>query len=417
MQYFPRHIDQLVQKQMEAMGALLIRGPKGSGKTETARQFAKSEIVIDDSTAVRNAMISEPRILLNGKTPRLIDEWQNQKELWNTVRHEVDRRRIKGQFILTGSANPPDDADLHSGMNRFGVINMRSMTWAEMGYSTGEVLFEDIWSKEDIRSSMVEPDLQTLCQRLVVGGWPGNLALNEEQAILANDNALDLLCEVDISRVDDIRKDPLRVRQLLRSLARNISTEASNNTIKEDVFGTQPPLSAETVIKYISSLERLMMVENLPAWSTTIRSKARLRTLPKRHLADTALACSALGLSSEKLLSDLGYLGLLFESQVIHDLRIFAEATNAKLYHYRDSNGIEADAIMEFRGGDWVAFEIKLGMGGEEAAAESLLKLADNIDYERAPQPLALVVITGDGFAHRRADGVRTVPLSTLYMA
>jgi predicted AAA+ superfamily ATPase len=414
MKYMPRHIDALVSKQLGAMGALLIRGPKGCGKTETARHFAKSEIVMDDSAAVRNAMSSEPGVLLLGATPRLIDEWQNHKEIWNTVRHEVDKRRTKGQFVLTGSANPPDDVNLHSGQGRFGIMNMRTMTWAEMGYSTGEVRFADIFNAEGLSSSLVAPDLRTLCERLVIGGWPGNVSLEEDSAIIANDNMLELLCEADVSRVDGKRRDPLKVRQLLRSLARNVSTEASYETIRRDVWGEQPSLSNDTVIDYLRTLERLMMVENLSAWSTHIRSKARLRSSPKRHLADTGLACSALGLSSSKLLSDLEYLGLLFESLVLHDLRIYAEAAGAKLYHYRDSNGIEADAIIEFRSGDWGAFEIKLGVGAVDEAAKSLIALADNIDYEKVPRALALTVITGDGFAHRRDDGVTVVPFPVL---
>jgi predicted AAA+ superfamily ATPase len=414
MKYLSRHIDALVFTQLNAMGAVLIRGPKGCGKTETARNFSESEIVIDDSIAVKNAMISDPGVLLVGATPRLIDEWQNRKELWNTVRHEVDRRRAKGQFILTGSANPPDDVNLHSGQGRFGIINMRTMTWAEMGYSTGEVRFKDIFDENVITSSLIAPDLQKLCERIVIGGWPGNISLDEESAIVANDNILELLCEVDISRIDETRRDPLKVRQLIRSLARNVSTEASYPTIRKDVWGEQSDLSADTIIDYLKALERLMMIENLAAWSTHIRSRARLRLTPKRHLADTGLTCSSLGLSSDKLLLDLEYLGLLFESLVIHDLRIYAETMGAKLYHYRDSNGIEADAIIEFRNGDWGAFEIKLGIGAEDEAAQSLLRLAENIDYSKVPKPRTLTVITGDGFAHRRADGVRLVPFPAL---
>ncbi|MDR2671922.1 MAG: DUF4143 domain-containing protein [Coriobacteriales bacterium] len=414
MRYLARHIDKLIPKQLGAMGALLIRGPKGCGKTETARNFAKSEIIVDDSVAIKNAMISDPRVLLAGDTPKLIDEWQNQKELWNTVRHEVDRRRAKGQFILTGSANPPDDVNLHSGQNRFGIINMRTMTWAEMGYSTGEVTLKDVLSDKKVASALIEPDLAQLAKRMVIGGWPGNISLSEKYATIANDNAFELLCEVDINRVDGVHRDPLKVRQLVRSLARNVSTEASYNTIRNDVWGVQPGLSTDTVSNYLRALERLMVVENLPAWSTHIRSKARLRSTPRRHLADTGLACSALELSSDKLLADLEYLGLLFESLVVHDLRILAETMGAKLYHYRDSSGIEVDAIIEFRNGNWGAFEIKLGSGAEDSAAKSLLSFAENIDDSRVPKPLALSVITGDGFAHRRDDGVSVVPFPTL---
>ncbi|MDR1145016.1 MAG: DUF4143 domain-containing protein [Verrucomicrobiales bacterium] len=407
-------MDALVKKQLEAMGAVLIRGPKGCGKTETGRHFSQSEVVIDDSRAVLNAMISEPGVLLTGQTPRLIDEWQNQRALWNTIRHEVDRRRVKGQFILTGSANPPDNANLHSGQGRFGIINMHTMTWAELGYASAEVKFADLCSGQKPASSLVEPDLRAMSRRLVIGGWPGHLGLKEEAAALANGNAFALLCEVDVGRVDGMRRDPLKVGQLLRSLARHVSTGASYATIKKDVWGEQADLSMDSVIEYLRALERLMITENLPAWSTHIRSKARLRATPKRHLADTGLACAALGLSSEKLIADLEYLGLLFESLVIHDLRIYAETMGAKLYHYRDSNGIEADAIVEFRDGNWAAFEIKLGSGAEDAAAKSLIKMAATVDRDKVMAPLALVAITGDGFAHRRNDGVTVVPFACL---
>jgi predicted AAA+ superfamily ATPase len=288
------------------------------------------------------------------------------------------------------------------------------MTWAELGHSTGEVAFADLFSGAEIASQLIPPDLAGLARRLVVGGWPGNLGLDEPSAMVANDTVFELLCDVDISRVDGTRRDPLKVRQLLRSLARNVSTEASYPTIRKDVWAGRNDLAVDTVIDYLGALERLMMVENLGAWSTHIRSKARLRSTPKRHLADPGLACAALGLSSDRLVADLEYLGLLFESQVIHDLRVHAQVLGGRLYHYRDSNGVEADAIVEFRDGNWAAFEVKLGIGAEDEAAASLTRLAAGIDYARCPQPRALVVVTGDGFAHRRSDGVIVVPFPAL---
>jgi predicted AAA+ superfamily ATPase len=416
VEYQPRLVDVELRDRLQAVGAVLLRGPKACGKTETARQQANSEIQIDDSPLVLTAMASDPTYLLQGATPRLIDEWQEQLPLWNTVRHEVDRRQGKGQFILTGSSTPRDDAltHLHSGVGRFGVVDVRTMTWFERDWSTGDVSLAELLAGGEASSAASDIDLPAVAAKLAVGGWPGNLGLSERHALEANRDYLELLVTQDMRRAAGARLDPGRVRRVLQSLSRNVSAECEISTIAADAGGADGPLSRNTVAEYLEALRLLMVTEDLTAWSAHIRSRARLRKSPKRHFADPSLACSALGLTPDRLLKDLGFLGLLFESQAVHDLRCYAQLSNGHLSHYRDSNGLEADAVLEQADGSWAAFEVKLGFGAVQAGASSLLAFAANIDRSKTGPPLALVVITGSGFAHRRPDGVYVVPLDRL---
>jgi len=395
---------------------VLVRGPKGCGKTETARFHSRSEIAIDDSVAVQAAMSADPAFLLEGATPRLVDEWQEQPALWNTIRHEVDVRRRKGQFILTGSSTPRDEelVGLHSGVGRFGVINMDTMSWFERGWSGGEVSLAEVLGGGSPKSGDAGVSLPVIAGRLAIGGWPGHLDLEDRYALLANNNYYDLLTEADFQRAAGMRKDPTTVRRIMESLARNVSTECGVAGISADAGGADGPMSRDTVGEYLAVLERLMIRSDLPAWNTHIRSAARLRKAPKRHFSDPSIACMALGLTPGHLLADLEYMGLLFESAVIHDLRIYARAAGGRLWHYRDSNGREADAIIELRDGSWVAVEVKLGFGAVDQAASSLLRVAETINQDRVGKPRALIVVTGSGFAHRRPDGVVVVPLAVL---
>jgi len=416
MEYVSRIIDREIGDLLEAVGAILIKGPKGCGKTETARHFSASEVQIDDSLAVTTAMEADPAFLLQGDTPRLIDEWQEQPRLWNTVRHEVDRRRKKGQFLLTGSSTPRDEQlqGLHSGVGRFGVINMGTMTWFERGWSTGQVSLSGVLDGEIPPSASNDKRLTDIAGHMVTGGWPGNLDLNERQFSLANSSYFQLLTASDMSRVMGGMPDTVKVRRVMASLARNIATECAATTIAKDVGGVDGPIDDVTVASYLGALDRLMIKDDLPAWNTHIRSAARLRKSPKRHFCDPSVACMALGLSADRLLADLEYMGLLFESAVIHDLRVYAGSLGAYLFHYRDSNGLEADAIIEMPDGSWAAVEVKLGFGASDEAAKSLLAVAETIDQSKMGPPRALIVITGSGFAHRRKDGVTVLPLGVL---
>lgn len=414
MEYQKRFSDIELAHRLENAGAVLVCGPKACGKTETALQIAKSHVRLDVDQQARLAMTVTPEQVLRGATPRLLDEWQEFPELWNLVRREVDDRRQNGLYILAGSANPDETARRHSGAGRFSILRMRPMSLFEFGWSSGEVSLSQLFQNTAVSSAPVESDLDGLAEKLLTGGWPGLLGKTLSQSLDFSRDYAELTAEVDISRVSDKRRDPDKVLRLMQSLARNISTEVSIATLAADVRGSSGMFKQETASDYMDALERLMFTEDLPAWNTHIRSSATLRQLPKRHFADPSLACGILRLDKSKLLSDLEYFGLLFESLVIRDLRIYAQTFGGKVRHYRDSSGLEVDAIVENSSGDFLAVEVKLGNSMANAAAENLRKFASRIDTAKAPAPSALVVITANGFAHRRPDGVYVVPLTTL---
>ncbi|MDR1151861.1 MAG: ATP-binding protein [Bifidobacteriaceae bacterium] len=419
MDYVARIIDPMVTVQLAAAGAVVIRGPKGCGKTETGRHHSHSELDVEDSPHVRAAMAADPRLLLHGETPRLIDEWQLQPSLWDTVRREVDQRRTKGQFILTGSATPREQATgtgapHHSGVGRFGLVDMRTMSWRELGWSTGSVPLAGLMAGGAVEPQHSDLDLETVANRLVIGGWPGNLGLARDAAQTANANYVELLATSDAASAWGIRRDQDKLWRTLQSLARNVSTECSLATLAADAAGADARLADETVSEYLQVFHALMVEEDVPAWNTHIRSSARLRKRAKRHLADPSLCCAALGLTAPRLLADLEYFGLLFESAAIHDLRVYASALRGRVSHYRDSNGVEADAVVELPDGTWAAFEVKLGFGATDDAAASLARFAATIDSGRVGPPAALTVITASGIAHTRPDGIHVVPLACL---
>ncbi|MDW7657508.1 MAG: DUF4143 domain-containing protein [Bacillota bacterium] len=414
MEYRKRFADKALAERLQSSGAVLIEGTKGCGKTETAKQIAGSVVQFDVDEQVRILMEIDPKSVLSGAVPRLLDEWQEYPRIWNYVRRAVDERIQKGQFILTGSATPDDRARRHSGAGRFSVMKMRPMSLYERGWSTGEVSLAAILKGNAPSSEDVPFTLGELAEKITLGGWPGLINAGALDGLRFVSDYIALIAEVDLSKVSKKRRDPYKVLRLLQSIARNISTEVTLTALAKDTGGSDGELDDETAADYLSALERLMTVENLPAWNTHIRSADMLRKSPKRHFSDPSLAVGALGLSIDKLTSDLNYFGLLFESLVIRDLKIYAEANDGKVYHYRDSRGLEIDAIVEYADGTWGAFEIKLGFGAADTAATSLLKLADKIDTKKVKAPASLTVITGNGFAHRRADGVNVVPLSVL---
>jgi predicted AAA+ superfamily ATPase len=407
-------MDKTLAERLQSAGAVLIEGTKGCGKTETAKQMAGSIVQFDADEQVRIKMQIDPRSVLMGAVPSLLDEWQEYPQIWNYVRREVDARRQKGQFILTGSATPDDKARRHSGAGRFSVIKMRPMSFFERGWSTGEVSLVALMRGEAPVSEAVAFDLGDLAEKITLGGWPGMIGENAMDGLRFVSDYIALIAEVDISRVSEKRRDPYKVKRLLQSLARNISTEATLAALSKDAGGNDGDLDDETTADYLSALERLMVVEHLPAWNTHIRSADMLRKSPKRHFVDPSLAVGALGLSIDKLTANLNFFGLLFESLVIRDLRVYADASGGNLFHYRDSRGTAADAIVEYADGTWGAFEIKLGIGAVDEAAASLKKFADKIDIGKVKPPAALTVITGNGFAYRRPDGVNVVPMSVL---
>lgn len=414
MKYLKRFADSILEERLKSAGAVLIEGTKACGKTETAKQAAKSIAQFDSDPQIKIRMEIDPKSVLIGEVPRLIDEWQVYPQIWNFIRHEVDARKLKGQFILTGSATPDSKIKRHSGAGRFSVIKMRTMSMFERGWSTGEVSLTELMDGKAPSSKDVKFDISELAEKITIGGWPGLIDQNAATGLQYAIDYVTLIAEADLSRVSERKRDPNKVLRLMRSLARNISTEASLAALSRDTGGNDSELNDETVSQYLNELERLMVVDHLPAWNTHIRSSHMLRKSPKRHFADPSLAIGALGLSIDKLLADLNYFGLLFESLVIHDLRVYADAGGGKVYHYRDSSGTEVDAIVEYADGTWGAFEVKLGVGGVEEATSNLKALADKINTERVKSPVTLTVITGNGFAYQRPDGINVVPISTL---
>jgi len=414
MQYLNRFADEALAGCLQNSGAVLIEGTKGCGKTETAKRMSGSIVRFDADEQVRIKMEIDPGSVLVGSTPRLLDEWQEYPQIWNYVRHEVDERKLKGQFILTGSATPDEKVKRHSGAGRFSVIKMRPMSFYEKGWATGEVSLASLMRGEAAVSGPVPFDIGELSEKITLGGWPGLIGESAAGGLRFASDYVSLIAEADLSRISDKRRDPYKVMRLIQSLARNISTEAAITTLSRDTGGSNADLDDETTAEYLSVLERLMVVDNLPAWNTHIRSSDMLRKSPKRHFTDPSLAIGALGLSIDKLTGDLNYFELLFESLAIKDLRIYADAGSGKVFHYRDSRGVEIDSIVEYADGTWGAFEIKLGIGAVDEAAGNLLKFASKIDTSKTKAPAALTVLTGNGFAHRRPDGVNVVPLLTL---
>ena len=414
MNYYKRFADKLLAERLQSAGAVLIEGAKGCGKTETAKRQSASDVRFDADEQVRIKMEIDPKTVLAGQTPRLLDEWQEYPQIWNYVRREVDERKQKGQFILTGSATPDDKAKRHSGVGRFSVFKMRPMSLFEKDWSTGEVSLAALMKGESPASETVPFDLGEFAEIITLGGWPGVIGSSAVEGLRFASDYMSLIAEIDISKVTDKRRDPYKVTRLLQSLARNISTEVSLTALSKDTGGSDGELDDETVADYLSALERLMAVDNLPAWNTHIRSADILRKSPKRHFTDPSMAVGALGLSVDKLTADLNYYGLLFESLVIRDIRIYADANGGKAFHYRDSRGLEIDTVVEYADGTWGAFEIKLGIGAVDAGVNNLLKFTEKIDTDKVKAPATLTVITGNGFAYRRPDGVNVVPISTL---
>lgn len=415
MEYVKRIVEDDLKAKMQASGAVLIKGAKSCGKTETAKQYANSILKMDRDPQVPFIMATDPQLLLEGETPRLIDEWQEQPEIWNYVRHEVDHRKLKNQFILTGSANPPENVRLHSGAGRFTILQMDTMTWQELGYSSGTVKLSDLLHGGV--SGFYEPavSLDFIVERLCIGGWPALMGENLENAIKMNQGYVDLLCEVDMSQVSGVKRDPQKVRNLIKSLSRNIATLVDNSTLEKDVkMNEKAEISRNTITDYLSALSKLMILYEQPAFNLHIRSSASLRKSPKRHLCDVSLAVAALGLGKDALLKDIKYTGFLFESLAIHELNVYAKANDAQVFHYNDSYGYEVDAIVQKRNGNYAAFEIKLGVGFIEQAAENLKAFVANIDASKMEIPKSLNIITGTGMSYQRPDGINVISLASL---
>lgn len=415
--YTPRLADDMLARNLHALGAVSIEGVKGCGKTATARQVARSFVSLDNDPAAAQAADLDPRLILAGDVPRLIDEWQFAPRVWDAVRHEVDDRQVPGQFILTGSATPVAGAVKHSGAGRFGTLRMRTMTLFEQGYSTGSVSLADLLDGTAPTPSRSELTLADYTTRIAIGGWP---QLQDVDVGVAADFLAGYLAAIvdrDIDVVSGAQRNPELVRRFLVAYAQMTAHPSRLSTIiarAENDADTEPGAPARgTAEPYLAALRRMMIVDELPAWDPALRSSARLTGVPKRHLADPSLAAFLMNCGPARMLTNLNTFGFLFESLVTRDVRVYAESLGARTFHYRENSGrLEVDLVVERGDGTWTAFEVKLGgQNGIESAAASLLRLAQ---HRVAQPPTALVVITGDQYALPRPDGVWVVPLGCL---
>lgn len=418
--YRPRLIDGRVEEYLSAFGAVCIEGPKWCGKTWTSSYHCASEVYIGDpANNFQNRQLAElsPDLVLDGEAPRLIDEWQEVPPLWDAVRYRVDKTGRKGQFILTGSATPNHKGILHSGAGRIARLRMRPMSLFESGDSSGAVSLEALCRGELAPAATGEVELRRLIGLIIRGGWPGSLGLAPEQAALLPAEYLNAVIDDDVYRMDGIKRDSAKMRLLLRSLARNESTTATNKTLVRDIRAVdEEDIDPATVAAYLDIFRRFFITDDLPPFSAGIRSSVRVKQAEKRHFADPSLACALLRATPEVLLGDLETLGFLFEALCERDLRIYAEAFGAGLYHYQDYRNQEIDAVVELPDGSWSAFEIKLGANQIDGAATKLLEIRRQFEADpKGRPPAALCVICGlSSAAYRRPDGVFVVPITAL---
>lgn len=419
--YLPRIADTVLAGKLEAKGAVLIEGPKWCGKSTTAAQAAESSVYMQDpETREQNILLAKaaPSRLLNGLTPRLLDEWQVVPSLWDAVRFEVDKRGGEpGQFILTGSVTPPSTEEIfHSGTGRIARMKMRTMCLYESGDSTGEVSLSSLFDGCGEVEGKTEASLDELAYLLCRGGWPASVGLSERAALQQAPDYLESVIEADYEKIDGVRRDPLRMERVVRSVARNVATQANYQTIRADVASNDAySISEDTIASYIGALNALFVVENLRAWSPNLRSKTAIRTSDTRHFADPSIAAAALGVGPGGLMDDLKTYGLLFESLCVRDLRVYSQLLGGNVYHYRDKNGLEADAVIVLKDGRYALVEAKLfSQDHIDEGAANLIALKDKIDMSKMSQPAFLMVVTGTPYAYVRDDGVIVAPLATL---
>lgn len=414
--YLDRVVDGEVAEALASSPAVLIEGPRGCGKTWTGQRFARSEIMLDGSEALRMAAEVDPNSILDGDEPRLLDEWQMARGIWNPMRHACDRRGGFGHFLLTGSQNPPDDITEHSGAGRVARVRMRPMSLWESGDSSGEVSLSSLIAGGHCRAPDAAHTIDDVASLIARGGWPRMIKMSANTAQARLRDYLENIARIDISRVAGVRRNPRLVMRLLASLARNEATSASNATLRADLTegGAGPP-ARSTIRAYLDELARLFVIEPLPAWSTHLRSSARLRKTPKRFFTDPALAVAALATSSAAIGRDLQMLGLLFESLAVRDLRVYAQSFGARLYYYGDENNLEADVVIDGLEGLWAPVEIKLGgVSAIKKAMGSLRALRSRVDTTRRGEPARLIVLSAFGQGFQTDDGVAVVPLTAL---
>ncbi|MDR0865635.1 MAG: DUF4143 domain-containing protein [Candidatus Symbiothrix sp.] len=415
--YFNRICDDLLQQSLQSSGAVLIEGAKWCGKTSTAMKAAHSSLFMQDpdkSKSYQNLADTKPSLLLQGETPRLLDEWQMSPVLWDAVRFEVDKRGETGQFILTGSAVPADNVTAHTGTGRISRLLMRPMSLYESLESNGSISLKDLFEGKTNIEAMSALSIEQIAFAICRGGWPQSVKQKNSSALRMAANYVDAVINLDVQRVDDIEKNPEKVRMLLRSLARNISTMATLQTIKSDMETMDLGISEKTLVSYLNALRRIFVVEDLPAWQPSLRSKTAIRTSVKRHFVDPSLATAVMRANPDNILKDFETFGFLFESLCTRDMRIYAQANDGDVFHYRDKSGLEADMIVRLHDGRWAAVEVKLGNKQIDEAANNLLRLQNKIDSDKMGKPSFLMVLTGGEFAYQRNDGVYIIPVGCL---
>ena len=419
--YKKRIADEVIKKKLKGKGAVLVEGAKWCGKTTTSEELSGSVLYMSKPDNMKqNLMLAEinPSLLLEGETPRLIDEWQIAPKLWDAVRYEVDHRNEEGQFILTGSAVPASmDEVQHTGTGRFAWVRMRPMSLFESGESNGSVRLSELFQSPEQIAAINPINLKQIAFLVCRGGWPRATFLEDEIALEQAYDYYDAIINQDISRVDGVKRDAERVKTLMRSYARNQGAQVPNTTLKADMMANDADtLDEDTVLSYVNALKKIFVVEDMPAWNPNLRSKTAIRTSDTRYFTDSSIGVAALGLGPDDLIGDLDTFGLMFECMCIRDLRVFADALGGGVYHYRDKSGLECDAVVHLRNGSYGLIEIKLG--GDQAiehGVKTLKQLAGKIDTDKMKSPAFLMVLTAVGdYAYRREDGVYVVPIGCL---
>ncbi len=417
MKYLPRVVDAEINELMEIMGAVLIEGCKWCGKSTTGSYHAKSIIEFQNPDKkqeydeIRN---TKPSLFLNGDKPRMFDEWQMYPVIWDSIRTDIDHTGLNGQYILTGSAKPSEGDTMHTGTGRISRVMMRPMSLYESGESTGEVSFKEILDGKDI-SGVSKLSLEDLASVIVRGGWPASIKVTSDSKYIFAREYVKSLIHEEVRNVDSVERNPEKMLQVLRSLARNISTQVSNSTLEEDVKNNfENDISRPTLMDYINTLEKLFVIENVNATNLNFRSKYALRTKPKKYFVDPSIATAILEIKPNDLVNDLNTFGFLFESLCMRDLKIYTQSFGGNITFYRDEKDFEIDAILRTRSGKWGAIEIKLGAGYIDDAANNLLKFKDRVDTDKCGEPAFLMVLTGANYSYRRPDGVYVVSIGTL---
>lgn len=418
--YKPRVIDETIEQYLKTFGAICIEGPKWCGKTWTSSHHSNSEIYIGDPSGnFQNRTLAQmsPELVLDGKSPRLIDEWQEVPPLWDAVRHKVDESGGKGQFILTGSATPNHKGIMHSGAGRIARIKMHTMSLYESGDSSGEISLAELCNGNFTPTMTGEVYINDLIEYIIKGGWPANVDIPAEQAALLPLQYIDAIIEDDVYRIDGIKRNKEKMKLLLRSLARNESTTVTNSVLAKDIKEIDDVnIDKDTVAEYLDIFKRLFIIDNQRPFAANIRSSVRVKQAEKRHFCDPSIACALLKATPHMLINDLQTLGSLFEALCERDLKIYAESFGASLYHYQDYDNKEIDAVIELSNGEWCAFEIKLGANQIDEAAKNLLDINKKIEKDPKGKPAkVLCVICGlSNAAYKRPDGVYVVPITAL---